>query len=131
VRAAGSDGVTIIILGDFAGWLVDRGETARARGMLQEALALAADHLGIWLVCPPLIGLALAEAIEGDVVAAARHLGVVESLRASGGLAVPDYYQLRVERATALATSALGAEVFAAAMAEGQSNPHGILAEAL
>ena len=130
-RAAGSDGVTIIILGDFAGWLVDRGETARARGMLQEALALAADHLGIWLVCPPLIGLALAEAIEGDVVAAARHLGVVESLRASGGLAVPDYYQRRVERATALATSALGAEVFAAAMAEGQSNPHGILAEAL
>jgi tetratricopeptide (TPR) repeat protein len=131
VRAAGSDGVTIIILGDFAGWLVDLGETARARGMLQEALALAADHHGIWLMGSPLIGLALAEAIEGKAAAAARYLGAVESLQASSGVDIPDYYQRRIERATALATSALGADRFASTLAEGRSNPHGILADVL
>ena len=126
VRAAGSDGVTIMILGDFAGWLLDRGETARARGMVEEALALATDHPGIWLQAPSLIGLALAEALEGEAAAAARHLGAVERLRASGGIGdLPAHFQLRVERATALATSALGAEVFAAAMAEGRANPYG------
>ena len=76
--------VTIFILGDFAGWLVDRGETTRARGMLEEALALATDHPGIWLQASPLIGLALAEAIEGEAEAAARHLGAIERLRAWG-----------------------------------------------
>jgi predicted ATPase len=131
VRAAGSDGVTIIILGDYAGWLVDRGETARARGLLQEALALAADHHGIWLMGSPLMGLALAEAIEGKAVTAARYLGAVESLQVSSGVDIPDYYQRRADRATALAASALGADRFATALAEGRSNPRGILAEAL
>jgi predicted ATPase/transcriptional regulator with XRE-family HTH domain len=124
-RAAGSDGVTIYILSDFGGWLVDRGETARARGMLEEAVALATDHPGIWLLAPPLSGLALAEAIEGEVTAAARHLGAIERLWASGGIGdIPAQFQRRVDRATALAKSALGTERFAAMMAEGRLLTH-------
>jgi predicted ATPase/DNA-binding XRE family transcriptional regulator len=128
-RAAGSDSVTIFILGAFAGWLVDRGETIRARCMLGEALDLAADHPGIWLQAAPLSALALAEAIEGEAGAAARHLGAIESMRAAVAKHSPTStarFQCRIERATALAKSALGEGRFAVASAEGRSTTRGV-----
>jgi tetratricopeptide (TPR) repeat protein len=123
-RAAGSDCVTIFILGAFAGWQVDRGETSRARAMLEEALALATDHPGIWLQSSPLSALALAEAIEGEAAAAARHLGVIQRMPAATTKHSPTSavrFQLRIERATALAKRVLGEERFTAALAEGRS----------
>jgi hypothetical protein len=91
--------------------------------MFEEALVLATDHPAIWLQAPALIGLALAEAIDGDVETAARRLGGVERLRASGGIGnILSNFQLRAERATALARSALGEERLAAALAEGRSD---------
>jgi hypothetical protein len=74
----------------------------------------------------PLSGLALAEAIEGEAAAAARHLGAIERLWALGGIGeVPAHFQRRIDRATALAQSTLGPDRFAAVLAEGRSTTDG------
>ena len=127
-RFSGSDGITLLILGDYAGWLIDLGETGRVRAMLDEALAMAATHRGRWLVGAVLIGLALVDAVEGQMVMAARRLGAVETIREIAGLFVPLHYQRRLDHATALARAALGDAVFAHEFAAGRADPDAAIA---
>jgi predicted ATPase/DNA-binding CsgD family transcriptional regulator len=129
--AAGSELLTLIILSDFAGWLFDLGETARARAMLRESLALAVDHGGFWFVSYPMIGLALVAAVENEMVTAARRLGTVEAMLVRSGRVVPpDFLRERFQRATALAQGALAADAYVAAWAEGRADPAAVVAEA-
>jgi DNA-binding NarL/FixJ family response regulator len=127
-RGSGSDGITLLILGDYGGWLIDLGETGRARGMLDEALALAATHRGRWLAGVVLVGLALAAAVAGEAAAAARRLGAVDAIREVAGLFVPAHYQHRLDRAEALARAALGDEPFAREFAAGRADPDAVIA---
>ena len=130
-RQAGSDGMLLVVLSDFAGWLIDLGETARARDLLREALALSTRAGGIWLIGGPLIGLALVDAVTGDAASAARRLGAVEAVRVMGGLATPAQFQVRVDRTAALARAALGEEGYADAWAAGRADPDDVIAAAL
>jgi non-specific serine/threonine protein kinase len=127
-RGSGSDGITLLILGDYAGWLIDLGDTGLARSLLDEALTIAATHRGRWLAGAVLIGLALADAVEGQAVIAARGLGAVETIREIAGLFVPIHYQRRLDRATALARAALGDAAFAREFATGRADPDAAVA---
>jgi DNA-binding CsgD family transcriptional regulator len=131
-RAAGSDSVTLVLLGDFAGWLIDLDGLVKARGMAQEALrlALATEH-AVWLVGSALCCLALVAAIEGDAEAGARRIGAIDASWRLSGLALPPHYQQRIDRAASLATTALGKAAFAAARAMGEANLGDVLDEAL
>ncbi|MGH2615746.1 MAG: helix-turn-helix domain-containing protein [Thermomicrobiales bacterium] len=131
IRAAGSDGLTLLFLSDFAGWLIELGETAQARDMLAEALTIGADHGGVRLVASTLISLALIDALEGEAATSARRLGAVEALWPLTGLAIAIHYQLRVDRAAARARDALGDDAFAAAWAAGRADPSAVLAAAM
>jgi DNA-binding CsgD family transcriptional regulator len=131
-RAAGSDMTTLMILSDFAGWLFDLGERARARAMLHESLALALDRGRFWFFSYPLIGLALVEASEGESAAAAVSLGAIEALLTLSGLVVPPaFLQERFARATAFAKRELGEDAFAVAWAKGRADVQGVIAKAL
>jgi predicted ATPase/transcriptional regulator with XRE-family HTH domain len=130
-RAVGSDGITLLILGDFAGWLIDLGQTGRARGMLQEALALAMDHHGVWLKVVIFSSLALVDAIEGEAANSARRLGASSVLWVRAGLAIPAHYQHRIDRATGLATAVLGEAAFAALWRAGRAAPDAVIRAAL
>jgi predicted ATPase/DNA-binding CsgD family transcriptional regulator len=130
-RLAGSDGILLVMLSDFAGWLIELGEASQARDMLQEALALSAKSGGIWLIGTPLIGLALVDALRGDAASAARRLGAVEAVRVRSGLDIPGHFQARVERATALARAALGEDAYAAIWEAGRADPEAVIASAL
>ena len=131
LRAVGSAGMLLIVLSAFAGWLVDHHEAGRARGMLEEALSLAAPQRGSWLVAAAVIGLALIDAMEGDAAGAARRLGAVAGLCRKGGLFVPGQYQTRVERATALAMKTLGTRRFARLWEAGRADPWAVVAEGM
>lgn len=119
-RSAQSDSVMTIVLGDFAGWLVDAGEIARAEKLADEALALAKDHVS-WLAASPLSCLALVEALRGNMALAAHYLGALDAAWRSGGLDLPLYYQRRIDRASALAQASLGETVFAAMRDDGMA----------
>jgi hypothetical protein len=129
-RAAGSDGVLLFVLGDFAGWLADLGEVASARGLVGTALALVADHPGGWLAAGPLTSLALVDALEGHGEQAAAELGAVAAIRDRAGLDVPPHFQGRIARAAALAAAALGQASYEAAWRRGQAAPGDVLAKA-
>jgi DNA-binding NarL/FixJ family response regulator len=121
----------VIVLGDYAGWLVGFGETGRARPILEESLTLAAGRRGRWLSAAALVGLALIDAIEGEGAAAARRLGAVDALAQEGGLFVPPQYQMRIDRATELATAALGPRRFATLWEAGRADPWAVAAEGM
>ena len=123
VREAGSDGITIVILIYFGVQLVALGETARARDLLEEALALVVDYPGFLLTGLPLFGLALIAVREGAAATAARRFGAAEELRTRNGVVIPGFMRDRIDRATALAKEALGAEPFAVAWDAGRANP--------
>jgi tetratricopeptide (TPR) repeat protein len=138
-RSVGSDGITLAILGDLAGWLISLGETptgrgghgeelSRARDLLHEALALAMGRRGPWLVLYPLHSLALIDALEGDAATAARRLGAADALTNLSGLETPTYFQERVNQATALARDALGEEAFATLWEVGRADPSAVIA---
>jgi predicted ATPase/DNA-binding CsgD family transcriptional regulator len=131
VRSSQSAGVSIVILCDFAGWLVVLGETSRARRLLEEALLLAAGHSRLLLAVTIMIGLASVDAVEGAAVSAALCLGTIEALRIQSGLVLPTHYQERVDRAASLAKNVLGEDTFAAVWATGRADPHAVIAAAL
>ena len=131
VRASGSVGITIVILSDFAGWLITLGDASRARSLLEEALSLAVDFPEPALAGTALVGLALTAAVEGAAELAARLLGVIEAMLLRSGLSLPVHYQNRVDRATELAVEALGAESFAAARKPGRADPDAVIAAVL
>jgi DNA-binding CsgD family transcriptional regulator len=130
-RLAGSDGLLLTAISDFAGWLIDLGETHRARPMLREALALAEKVGGIWLIASALLGLALVDAVSGEAASAARRLGACEAIRVLGGLAAPAQFQFRIDRTTALTLDALGEEAYATAWAAGYADPDAVVDAAL
>ncbi len=127
-RAVGGEGILLLILSDFAGWLLELGDIARARVLLVEALGLAPRHRGQWLVGVTLIGLALANALENAPETAARQLGAVERMRIQMGLAIPPPYQSRIDRAAALASRALEPEAYDAAYEVGRTDPSAVIA---
>jgi non-specific serine/threonine protein kinase len=131
VREAGSDGVTIVILIHFGWQLIALGETAQARGLFEEALALVVDYPGFHLTGLPLFGLAMIAAREGTTATAARRLGAAEELRIRNGVVIPAFMRDQIDRATALAKEALGAEPFAVAWDAGRANPEVVIADAL
>jgi non-specific serine/threonine protein kinase len=126
-RSAKSDSVTLMMLGDYAGWLVDAGEMERAETLAREGLTLARDYVG-WLAACPLCSLALTAALRGNMVLAARYLGAIDAARQHGGIDFPMYYVQRLDRAASLAQASLGNEVFAAERAEGMASLPAILA---
>jgi non-specific serine/threonine protein kinase len=128
-RAAGSDAMMLMLLGDFAGWLVALGEVTRARAMVQEALALAQGHVA-WLAVVPLSSLALVSAIEGGGSTAAQQIGAIEVAWRRGGLDMPFHIQQRIDRAAALAKSQLSDEVFTAAVEAGGADPEAVFTAA-
>jgi predicted ATPase/DNA-binding CsgD family transcriptional regulator len=154
-RAVGSAAITLIILSDFAGWLGEwetppstggglgkeqtppsgsgelGEELAGARQMLQEALALAVDHAGSWLVSGPLIGLALIDALAVEAASAARRVGAVEALFVLHGVVPTASYLARLERAVSLASTALGEELYTAAWTAGRDDPQTVIAAAI
>ena len=129
-RAAGSESTTIYVLGEFAGLLIEQGETARARQLAEEALERGLRYEGLWwMVVGPLIDLALLDALAQDAALAARRLGALEAFMPRTGLGLPLHYQHRIDRATALAGAALGDEAFAAARAVGRATPDAVIAD--
>jgi predicted ATPase/DNA-binding CsgD family transcriptional regulator len=130
-RASGSDAITNLLLGDYAGWLMLFGQDPpRARAMALEALTLTTDH-ETWLTASPLTALALAAADEGKMEAAARYLGGMEAAWCATGMEVPPHYRERLDRAAEAARDVLGADAFAAARAAGYANLHGVIVCAL
>jgi non-specific serine/threonine protein kinase len=127
-RQVGSAGILLVMLSDFAGWLIDFGDPVRARDLLRESLALSTDAGGIWLGATPLISLALVDALTGDAEGAARKLGAVDAARALSGLAVPVQFQDRITRAEALARAALAEDAYTAAWADGHADPDAVVA---
>jgi excisionase family DNA binding protein len=130
-RDAGSKTVRLVIVGDFAGWLLDLGEVARARDRLDEALALAAETADLWMTGAVVIGLAAADALDGMAAIAARRLGAVESLREAAAIDMPPHFQRRIDAATSLARDAVGDDAFAAAWAFGYANAADIITRAI
>jgi non-specific serine/threonine protein kinase len=119
-RAAASESTTIYVLGEFAGLLIELGETARARQLAEEALERGLRYEGLWwMVVGPLIDLALLDAMAQQPAVAARRLGALEAFVPLTGLGLALHYQHRIDRATALAVAALGDEAFIAARAAG------------
>ena len=129
-RATGSDGITMTILSDLAGWCIGLGETARARDLLQESLTIAANRRELWVVVAPLFSLALIDAIEGAAATAARRLGASHALVMLASLEVPSHIKERLDRATALASNALGDAAFAAMWEAGRADPAAVIAAA-
>jgi predicted ATPase/DNA-binding CsgD family transcriptional regulator len=123
VRSTGSAGVRLIILGDFAGWLIDRGQSARAYPLIDEALSLSPLHRGRWLVAIALFSLALADAVEGAAELSARRLGAAEALAVISGLALPPHYRQRIAGANTMAAKVLGNETYTMAWEVGRADP--------
>jgi predicted ATPase/DNA-binding CsgD family transcriptional regulator len=128
-RAAGSESTTVYVLGEFAGLLVEQGDTTRARRLAEEALERGLHYEGLWwMVVGPLIDLALLDALARDAAAAARRLGALAAFMPRTGLGVPRHSQHRIDRAAALARTDLGDEVYAAAWEAGRADPDAVIA---
>ncbi|MCA9880661.1 MAG: AAA family ATPase, partial [Thermomicrobiales bacterium] len=128
-RAAGSRSVSIILLGDFAGWCVELGALARAQALASEAIGLTPGEAS-WLIGSPLSCLALLAARYGDAYWAARLLGAVEAAFADTGLDLPMQYADRLGMIRELAGAQLGV-AYERAWREGWQNPTAVIAEAV
>lgn len=96
-----------------------RGDAAEARALQREALAAARATEDPRATALALEGLAGVEALTGGHLPAARLLGTAAALRTAAGAPLPAAERGDVDRITARATAALGAESFAAAYEEG------------
>jgi DNA-binding NarL/FixJ family response regulator len=129
-REVGSPGLLMLFLGDYAGWLIQANDLARARAYLTEAMALATEHRGTWLEFGPIGSLALVNAMEGDGATAARQLGAADAVLERMSMEMPYHFALRVAQTVDLARASLGEQVFEALRAEGRANPLAVMAEA-
>lgn len=98
-------------------------DLAAARLQYQECLALLQkiDYLGFLPAC--LEGLGAVVASQEVPLQAAGLWGTAEALREAIGTPIHPVYRADYERAVAAARTALGAEAFAAAWAEGRAMP--------
>lgn len=126
VRMAHSDCMSMIVLGDYAGWLTDLGEFERARDLALETLAIARGHPS-YMVASPLSCLALLSALRGEMEQAARFLGAIEEVWRHCGIDIPLHFRGRLDRAELLARDALSDAAFGAALTEGQQSLAAIL----
>jgi predicted ATPase/DNA-binding NarL/FixJ family response regulator len=129
-RQVESPGVLILILSDYAGWLIQANELVRARAYLTEALAQTRGHRGTWIAVSPILSLALVNAMEGEASTSARQLGAAEAVLERMGMEPPYHYALRIAQAVDLARASLGEHVFEALRAEGRADPLSVMAEA-
>jgi DNA-binding CsgD family transcriptional regulator len=131
VRESGSGTISIMLLSDYAAWLISLGDVAHARRLMDEALPLVARNP----IAPPLwvaLGsLALIAAVDGAAETAGRLLGAVNAICTRTGVALPAYFQPRLDHAAAVAKRALGETAFAAAWATGAADPDAVLAAAI
>lgn len=119
----GSDLITLFILNDFAGLLVDAGYLPRARAVLAQALAIAPNVRDAHPRTQLLVVLAAADAAEGMAELAARRLGAIEVTYRLAGFAMPLPFHQRMDRAIAQAKTTLGTARFAAAWKAGSTHP--------
>lgn len=131
LREVGGASVPIIVLSDYAGWLLARGDNETARELLHEALTIAAHSHSSWLTAAPLTCLALIDAEEGHAQRAARRLGAISTMAERLGLALPVNFRMQVDQATALAEEALGRASYLAAWETGRRNPLPVLQQAI
>ncbi|MFT4038180.1 MAG: LuxR C-terminal-related transcriptional regulator [Thermomicrobiales bacterium] len=124
---SGSPLITTIVFSDYACVLIELGNMPRARVVLGEAVRHADRSALTWEGATTLVGLALADAIEGNAERAARRLGAIEAIWRRADIAVPPYYQMRLARATELAEAELGAFAFAAVHAAGYGQYRDVL----
>lgn len=98
-----------------------RGDAARALALHSEGLALARQVGDPRAIALALEGVAGARALAGDAESAARLLGAATAARASVGVPLPAGERGDVDRITAVAREALGADGFEAAFAAGHA----------
>lgn len=98
-----------------------RGDVERALELQSEGLALARQVGDPRAVALGLEGMAGAKALAGDAAEAARLLGAATAARASVGVPLPPGERGDVDRITAAARDALGADSFAAAFNAGHT----------
>jgi tetratricopeptide (TPR) repeat protein len=101
-----------------------QGEVARARALYQESLALVREvSYTAEFLAPCLEGLAAVVVSQGEPVWAVRLYGAAEALRETNGTPLSPVYRADYEQAVAAVRRELGAEVFAAAWAQGRAIP--------
>lgn len=127
LRIAGGAGISMIVMTDYAGWLIALERLPQARHLLHEALCHARRTPTSWPVAGILICLALADALEGATIAAASKLGAVEGVRTSRGVTVPLQFQQRIDQATVVARGAIEQFAFAEAFDQGRLNANDIV----
>ena len=130
-RAVDSDSITLFILDDFAGLLVDAGHLDRARDLAAEALRIATQVEDLWLVAHAVLAWSYVNVAAGEAVRAARGLGAAEALYAQVGLAMPQPQQQRTDRAVQMAEDVLGTTVFAAEKAAGRAQSIAVITATL
>jgi ATP/maltotriose-dependent transcriptional regulator MalT len=123
LRRTGGSCIPVIVFSNFAGWLLSLGMVQRAREVLQEAVGYTATSAVTWQSAITLVGLALADALEGKTVTAARRLGATEAIRIRADLVIPVHYQVRMDQATQLARDDLGALAFQREWERGLNDP--------
>jgi predicted ATPase/DNA-binding NarL/FixJ family response regulator len=129
-RKVGSPGLLMLFMGDYAGWLIQANELARAREYLTEAMALATEHRGTWLEFGPILSVAVVNAIEGKAATAARQLGAADVVLERMGMDTPFHFAMRMERAAELVRARLGEQALEALRAEGRADHRVVMAEA-
>jgi predicted ATPase/DNA-binding CsgD family transcriptional regulator len=128
LRTIGGSCFAVVVLSNYAGWLLSFDMSQRAREVLQEAARLASTAAVTWQVATTLVGLALADAMEGKALAAARRLGALDAIRVRADLMTPFFYQDRIDRATQLARDELGPRIFEREWEAGYADPAAIVA---
>jgi predicted ATPase/transcriptional regulator with XRE-family HTH domain len=103
----------------FARNASSQGELAAARAHYQESLGLAREIDAKNLIASALEGGGAVATAQGEPGWAARLWGAAQALRTAIGAPLPPVYRADYERALAIASTHLGEEAFATALAEG------------
>jgi len=103
----------------FARNAYSQGELAAARAHYQESLGLAREIDAKNLIASALEGGGAVATAQGEPGWAARLWGAAQALRTAIGAPLPPVYRPDYERALAIASTHLGEEAFATALAEG------------
>jgi DNA-binding CsgD family transcriptional regulator len=130
-RVSGSDGITLFILDDFAGLLLEAGHLEQADVLAAEAMEIATRVNETWLVAHAVLTRASIDAAAGNAVRAALGLGAAEALYVTVGLTMPPPLQRRRDLAEHRTRQALGAEAFERETGYGRTNPIAVVAAAL
>lgn len=128
---AGSVTTRLYVQGEFAHVLIELGDTARARELVEAALVLGAPYESFWPIVNPMSALALLEALEGSAMAAARLIGAHETFLHRKGIGLPCPHAKRIARAAAVARASLGEATYAAAWEGGRTSPDTAFTEAI